>query len=129
LAINLVGSLQRENFMTASVVHTLKSVFDQVDIYPVIAKDSREQTGNLVVVAYRGAPRKPDNALHASEPVHSLARDLVRHTLTNRFSFPADTPAILLTDDFNPIDLRDLWLKEEVRRDILKTTDPDILLG
>jgi hypothetical protein len=34
----------------------------------------------------------------------------------------------VLTDDFNPIDVRDLWLKEKVRRTILETTDPDILL-
>ena len=129
LAINLVGSLQRENFMTASVIRTLQTVFDQVDIYPVIAQDALEKSGNLVVIAYRGAPRTPDAAVYANEPVHPMARDLVGHALVNRFSFPPGTPAIILTDDFNPIDLRDLWMKEDVRRNILETTDPDILLG
>lgn len=129
LAINLVGSLQRENFMTASVIRTLQTVFDQVDIYPVIAQNALEKSGNLVVVAYRGAQRTPDAALYAREPVHPMARDLVGHALVNRFSFPPGTPAIILTDDFNPIDLRDLWMKEDVRRNILETTDPDILLG
>ena len=36
---------------------------------------------------------------------------------------------MLLTDDYNPIDFYDLWLKEKVRRTILETTDWDILLG
>lgn len=129
LAINLIGSLQQENFMTASVIRTLQAVFERVDIYPVIAQDAPEKSGNLAVVAYRGAQRTPDAAHYAQEPIHPMARDLVRQALVNRFSFPPDTPAIILTDDFNPIDLRDLWMKENLRRNLLESTDPDILLG
>ena len=43
------------------------------------------------------------------------------------FRLQRQSPA--LKAGFNPIDLRDLWLKEEVRGNILETTDPDILLG
>lgn len=129
LAINLMGSLDRENFMTASVVKTLQSVFEQVQIYPLIAETAAEKNGNLVIIAYRGSPRETDRTIYAREPIHILAREVVDHALINRFSFPSGTPATLLTDDFNPIDLRDLWMKEKVRGRILETTHPDILLG
>lgn len=129
LAVNLAGSLQHENFMTTSVIRTLQTVFDQVQLHPVMADTAQHTSGNLVVVAYRGAPRVPDMSLHALEPVHPLAKDLVEQAMANPFSFPLQTPAMLLTDDFNPIDLRDLWMKEDVRRKILESTDPDILLG
>lgn len=129
LAINLVGSLQHENFMTASVIRTLQSVFEQVHIYPVMQDTAQQNSGNLVVVAYRGAPRALNMDLHAQEPVHPLAQELVKRAMGNSFKFPLQTPAMLLTDDFNPIDLRDLWMKEDVRQHILETTDPDILLG
>ena len=129
LAINLIGSLQRENFMTASVIRSLQTVFEQVQIHPLSRDTTQAKSANLVVIAYRGAPREPNAALYAQEAIHPMARDLVIHALQNRFSFPAGTPAMLLTDDFNPIDLRDLWMKEDVRKNILETTDPDILLG
>jgi hypothetical protein len=39
------------------------------------------------------------------------------------------TPDRILTDDFNPPDVRDLWIKEWLRKTILDTTHIDILLG
>jgi spermidine synthase len=129
LAINLIGSLQRDNFMTASVIRTLQSVFERVDIYPVMAQNALDKVGNLTVIAYRGAQRTPDATLYASEPIHPMARDVLRQALITRFSFPPNTPAIILTDDFNPIDVRDLWMKEDVRRNILENTDASILIG
>lgn len=129
LAINLMGSLDQENFITASVIRTLQAVFDQVEIHPIIAESAMPRLGNLAIVAYRGNQRLAAIDMNALQTVHPLASDLVRQTLSNRFSFPAGTPAMILTDDFNPIDLRDLWIKEEVRRSILRSTDPDILLG
>ena len=43
------------------------------------------------------------------------------------FSFPANAPAITLTDDYNPLDFYDTWLKEELRKNIMKSQDLDIL--
>ena len=57
-----------------------------------------------------------------------MAVQAVRHALTHPLDLPARSARLLLTDDFNPIDIRDLWLKEQVRRSILGTTHPDILL-
>lgn len=64
-----------------------------------------------------------------ARPRLPLAAVGVRQGMQNTYRFPASTPAILLTDDYNPIDFYDLWLKERVRRAILETTDGDILLG
>jgi spermidine synthase len=104
LAINLMGALGERGFVTASVIKTVQAVFGQVQVHPVFAADT------------------PD-------AVHPLAEAGVRQGLQNTYRFPVSTPAMLLTDDYNPIDFYDLWLKEKVRRTILETTDWDILLG
>jgi hypothetical protein len=61
-------------------------------------------------------------------PVHPLAQAEVQRGLLQTVEVPEDPQAIVLTDDFNPIDFRDLAIKEDVRRQILGTTDWDILL-
>lgn len=38
-----------------------------------------------------------------------------------------DPAAIILTDDYNPVDFYDTWLKEELRKNILNSQDADIL--
>jgi spermidine synthase len=76
VAFNLVGSLERHTFMTASVV--------------------AKGVGSVLIAPYE---------------------------------FPAKTPSMLLTDDFNPMDVHDAWLRERVRRNILETTNWGILLG
>ncbi len=60
--------------------------------------------------------------------IHPLVEPAVRAGLGRTVAVPDHPGAFVLTDDFNPIDVRDLWLKEKVRRTILETTDPDILL-
>jgi hypothetical protein len=45
------------------------------------------------------------------------------------YQFPKGTRSMLLTDDFNPMDVHDAWLRERVRREILETTDWSILLS
>ncbi|HEX9179689.1 MAG TPA: hypothetical protein VF859_04785, partial [Burkholderiales bacterium] len=61
-------------------------------------------------------------------PVHPLAQAGVQRGLLQAIEVADDPVAIVLTDDFNPIDFRDLPIKEAVRRQILATTDWDILL-
>ena len=129
LAINLMGTLGERSFVTASVIKTVQAVFGQVQVHPVFAADAPGASGNLAIVAYDGPARAPRTDLLAAFPVHPLAEAGVRQGLQNTYRFPAGTPAMLLTDDYNPIDFYDLWLKEKVRRTILETTDWDILLG
>lgn len=128
LGINLTGSLNIEPFMTASVIKTLKQIFDQVDIYPNFDMSAVDQSGNLTVLAYSGKSRKPDFSSIADFQIHPMARQLVSSNLTRPFSFAADVPAIILTDNYNPIDFFDSRLKELVRQNILMGTDWDILL-
>jgi len=128
LALNLVGSLRRETYMTASVLATLRAVFANVELYPTFDPSAGDGSGNCAIVAYDGPARALPANLATSVPVHPLAADGVVRFLGRRFEFPAGTPAVVLTDDYNPIDFFDRWLKERVRRDILATTDWDILL-
>ncbi len=59
----------------------------------------------------------------------SLTRHALRHPLRLANPLPGQLPGQILTDDYNPIDVRDLWLKERVRGNILESTHLDILLG
>lgn len=127
LALNLAGSLRRQTLMTASVVRTLEEVFETVEVVPNFDPSEGEGWGNLTVLAYPGPLRPFDPARVAAFPVHPLAREGVTRNLARRFRFPAGTPAHVLTDDFNPLDVGDLPLKERVRRGILEATDWDVL--
>jgi spermidine synthase len=128
LAINIVGSLKRNTFITASVIRTLQAVFEQVDIYPTFDPDEHNGTGNLAVMAYSGPPRNADARILGRFAVHPLARHVSADKLTQRFRFPLETHAIILTDNYNPIDVFDAWLKESAREEILDTTDWDVLI-
>jgi spermidine synthase len=126
LAMNLIGSLGTDNFMTASVVATLRTAFDTVELMPTF-DPSRNATGegNLIVVAYQGPHRAVTPRVLS--PVHRLAADQVRANLGRRYRFAPGTPSIVLTDDYNPIDVYDAPLRERVRRSIIATTEPELL--
>lgn len=129
LAVNLIGSLQKETFMTASVVKTLQSAFDVVDAYPTFdTQNSETGIGNVAVMAYQG-PRRELQVDHTRFQSHASVRQHVFANLGRRFEFPAGTPAMVLTDAYNPVDFFDGWLREMVRKSILESTDWDILIS
>lgn len=129
LAINLIGTVGEHGFVSASVVKTVQTVFGQVRTHSMFATDVPRASGNLVIIAHDGPARPLRTDPLSVFPVHPMAQAGVRQGMENTYRFPAGTPAIVLTDDYNPTDFYDLWLKEEIRRFILKTTDWDILLG
>ncbi len=129
LAINLIGSLGERGFMTASVVKTVQAVFGQVQTRTLFPTDGPAPSGNVAIIAHDGPARPLRADLVAAFPVHPMAAAGVRQGMQNIYRFPAGTPAMVLTDDYNPIDFYDLWIKERLRRSILDTTDWDILLG
>jgi len=129
IAVNLVGSLQHKTLMTASVVKTLKEVFEQVAIYPTFDPAVGEGTGNMEIIAYDGELRPLQFSRIENLSIHPGAESMVRLGMERPFVFPPQTPAIVLTDDYNPVDFYDLWLKEKVRKNIIEFTDFDILLG
>lgn len=128
LAVNLVGELGAEGSMAASVVKTMRQVFGQVQVHPTSTGGAAGKAVNFAIVAYDGPPRVLEPARIQAFPVHPLTQAAVRQGLASPLQLPDDPKAILLTDDFNPIDFRDLEIKEAVRRQILATTDWDVLL-
>ena len=129
MAINLMGSLEKNSFMTASIIRTLEAVFAHVRVYPAFVRRETEQAGNFVIIAHDGAARAPDGDILARATLSPWVEAVVRPALRTPVSLPADAPFMLLTDDHNPIDARDLWLKERVRREILDSTPPALLHG
>jgi spermidine synthase len=129
MAINLMGSLGKNSFITASIIRTLEAVFTHVRVYPAFARRGKEQAGNFVLIAHDGAARVPDRDILARATLSPWVEAVVRPALRAPVSLPADVPFMLLTDDHNPADARDLWLKERVRREILESTPPALLLG
>lgn len=128
LAVNLIGSLRDENFMTASVVRTVREVFGTVRVYPAFDAGTGRGWGNFAIIASDRTVPAPAAEAFASLPVHWLALQGLKPVLGRTAAFPAGTRSIVLTDDYNPIDTYDLRLKERVRREILDSTDWDILL-
>jgi len=129
LAINLVGRVDGDGFMTASVVRTLETVFDHVDVYGVFAGGETSGVGNLAVFAYSGEPRLPSFDFTAIGPsIHPRVRAQVLMALRRSIEIQADLPFLILTDDYNPIDFFDAELREAVRKAILEGTSWEILL-
>jgi len=129
LAINIIGNLAGENFMTASVVKTMEQVFDQVEIYPAFKVQETNGVGNVILVAYQGEPRDFQPVDNNIFTIHPFFEKTIRSSIGTRYNFPADTPAIILTDNYNPIDFYDFWLRELIRKSILDTIDWDLLVG
>ena len=124
LGINLVATLKGKTLITASILKTLRQVFDQVDLISTFDLDESEW-GNVVVLAYFGDKAVFPSDPFAGEMIHPFAQK--RISTFRQFSFGEGVPAIILRDDYNPMDSYDLELKEANRRDILQTTDWEIL--
>jgi spermidine synthase len=127
LAVNLIGSIKDHTLMTASIVKTLRAVFDQVATYAITNPDTG--IGNLEVVAYNGQPRTLQLERIRNMAMPSEIEATLRRSLQQPFSFPAETNAVILTDNYNPVDFYDVWLKETVRKNSIEATDFDILSG
>jgi len=129
LTINLAGSLHTKTFMTASVIKTLSNVFDQVEIYPVTKLEGSDGVGNLIVLAYQGNARALTKLAPNLQQIHPRLEAKISENLGARFYFPENTPAIILTDDYNPIDFYDSWMREQIRKRAIESTNWDLLLS
>ena len=126
-AINLIGSLRPGAYMTASIAKTLEQVFRTVDFYPVDTVELDKGFGSISVIAYEGPRVAIDLDRVRGFPLHPNADSLWKN-FGKRIEFGAGTPAIVLTDDYNPMDFYDTWLKEEMRGYLVKYMDWDIFL-
>ena len=128
LAINLVGCLRDNNFITASVIKTLQTVFMTVEVYPTFPPEGENAYGNLALVAYQYPAVTFDPLITKKFPVDPMAQEGLARLLGKKYVFPRQAKAIVLTDDYNPVDFYDSWVKENVRKRILESTDWDILI-
>jgi hypothetical protein len=111
------------------VINTLRAVFANVAAYPLFAPNAGDAAGNLVLIAYDGPPRSPNAGEIEQMTIHPMAETVARHALDHPLRLPDTLPGAILTDDHNPVDIRDLWLKEWLRENILASTHIDILLN
>ena len=123
LGINFIGSIGEQRRMTASMVRTLRSVFENVDVYPAFDVAAMQGIGNLEIFAYTGPPR---TLLPLGEVpglvIHPGINGQVRSYMRESYPFIVDADALILTDDYNPIDFFDAGLRETVRGLILQNT-------
>ena len=127
LGINFIGSVGEQRRMTSSVVRTLRSVFDMVDIYPVFDVIDRNGVGNLEIVAYNGARTLLPLGEVPGLAIHPRVNAQVRGYMRKSYVFPVDADALVLTDDYNPMDFFDAGLRETIRGWILQTTARGLL--
>jgi spermidine synthase len=125
-AVNLIGSINHDTFVTASIIKTLQKVFQQVVIYPALYPEY-DGIGNIEVVAYDGAPRSLQLDRVPNLNIHPDSEKFVLNKMQQTFSFPPQTPAMVLSDNFNPVDFYDMWLKEMLRDKTIEDMDFDIL--
>jgi MFS family permease len=122
LAINLMGRLGEEGYMTASVVATLESVYEHVDVFPTFPVGGDVDHGNIVILAYDYDFAGYDRSVASRFVSHPFVKGQVE-TMFQKYEFPQDTSAMILTDNYNPIDFYDTWLKEEIRAKIMREKD------
>jgi spermidine synthase len=128
LGINLIGGVGRESLATASIVRTLREVFLSVELFAAFDVEAKAAFGNVLLVARAGPPLPFVPERVRDLPVHPYVRASVERFLGRRVELPAGTPALLITDDYNPLDTLELWSKEGLRRAILGAVDWDMLL-
>jgi spermidine synthase len=128
LAVNLIGSLGVESFMTASVIRTLQAVFRHVEVFTIAAEGGESGIKNFVLLARDLSPIRFDPSRVDHFPIHPMAERSVRSLLGKPVQLPEGIPAIVLTDDYNPIDFYDRGVKELVRWQIVKESGANLLL-
>lgn len=128
VAANLIVSLSGDTFTAASIARTFGSVFENVELTPLFDPAGDPGWGNVILLAYDGPSREADAAELRRFPIHPLAREGVEPYLTKRFRFAPGVPSVVLTDELNPVTVRDSGLRERLRRAVLAANDWDILL-
>jgi len=132
LAMNLIGSIKKNNYMTASIIKTLQAVFDHVEIYPAFDLDTglegKGGVGNFAVVAYQGEKLHFDYRKINVAMIHPELQSNIIKNIGQQYKFDENQPAIVLTDDFNPIDFYDIVLREKIRKNLLDYLDRELLI-
>jgi spermidine synthase len=123
LAINVIAG----PLLAPAIVGTLQTQFSEIAAFPLFdLADSQVRVGNLVLIA---ANRPVARTLAARfRLVHPMARTTLELGLRQGTLLRSYQNPLILTDDFNPLDVLNIELHESVRRNILETTPAAILL-
>lgn len=131
VALNLISKLEGEQGSFASIIATLETVFDNVESYPTF--DARPagatlRIGNIVVLAYPG----PAKSLRLNDiqdfQVHPVFKAELQQRFGMQYHINDFSRAVILRDDFNPLDYFDADIREHLRRDLQKWLDVDLQL-
>lgn len=127
MAINVIGDARAGPLLSPAIVATMQTQFQEVAAFPLFDMSSGGvKGGNLVLVA---ANRSVREALSANlADVHELAAPVVAMGMRQGRLLPRSETGLVLTDDFNPLDILDSGLHENIRKSILETTPREILL-
>jgi len=131
LCINIISRVDGAIGITSSLYKTLKAVFDSVQVYPVLDladNNFRNKIGNIIFLAYQGKPRPLDFSIIADADIHPYYRNRIAGLLGKKYEIRDFSKALLLSDDYNPIDYFEAEAREEIRLEVLKGIDLDFQL-
>ena len=127
LGINLIGSIRNDTFVISSIKKTLEKVFTTVEIFPTFKPDVHNRgIGNVEIIA-------------CNLPHLTLAKERLRAfqfspregrgfgRIGETFTLRPGTPAVVLTDDYNPSDFYNLDVKEQFRKWIIREYNLDMM--
>ena len=127
LLINFLGSNDKKNtFVLASLIKTLKEVFSFVDLY--VSEEYYHEAPRLInftFAAYQGDQVK-ERSLSIRPPIHAPFIKDLDGLLDRRITLTGD--AIILTDDYNPIDFYDMRVREWLRTETIISADRSIVV-
>lgn len=132
LAMNLIGSAKNNSYMTTSIIKTLKAVFEHVEVYPTFdtnaGLEDNDGVGNFAVVAYQGDKLHFNIKNIDATKIHPRLQDVVLENIGKQYKFNENQPAIVLTDNYNPIDFYDVALRERIRKNLLQYLKRELLI-
>ena len=129
-AMNLIGSLRENTLMTSSVIKTLEAVFGKTVLMPLFYPEKGYGFGNIAVFAHSPDLQTPKQINVLPREIHSTKHFQVFYALQNVHYLPELSEAIILTDEYNPMDFYDLELKEKIRSIVvMEGTDWEILIN
>jgi hypothetical protein len=128
LVMNLIGGLGEHSRALPAIINTLRTQFSDLAVYPLFTESGNGGAGGNFIVLARNGSLTGALALRRIDGVHPLAAAGVESALRQGRVPGATGNSLVLTDDFNPLDVLDTELHESVRKTILSTTPAVILL-
>ena len=127
LAINVIGDANTAPALSPAIVGTLQTQFQEVAGFPLFdLQDKKNGHGNLVLIA-ANRPVSPALSTRFAD-AHALVKPGLALGMRQARLLARDPSPLILTDDFNPLDVLDVELHESIRRTIVDTTPAAILL-